>query len=193
MVKTWFLVCVTLLASLLVVGCEGLGWVAKEDYQAVVAEHEVLVQENARVEGELEELESDLTNLQTDYDTLKGANDKLSADYEAASEELAEMKEVYPPRDFSSLRELQDWLIVNDVSERPASTTAENLYSKALEIQADALQDGYIVSVDLDPGERPGEWFIACVTVIDGDLWAWGPENDEPVNVSPLIEFVKVK
>lgn len=55
------------------------------------------------------------------------------------------------------------------------------------------MKDGFIVSVDLDPGEQAYEWYVSCVTVIDGDLWAWNPETDEPINVSPLIEFLKVE
>ena len=166
-------VIISVLAIVLLAGC-----VSKSEYEALQTEFAALTQENASLKGENTSLktelagtQSDLTNVQAEHDALQAKHDELNANYEAASKELAEIKEVYPPRDFSSLKELQDWLLANEVSERPAATTAENWYSKALEIQEDALKDGYIVSVDVDPGEKAGEWYVACVTVIDGDLW----------------------
>jgi len=72
--------------------------------------------------------------------------DELNANYEAARNELAEIKEVYPPKDFPSLTALNDWLLENDVSEKPDTTYAEDWYGRALEVQEDALKDGYVVS-----------------------------------------------
>jgi hypothetical protein len=106
--------------------------------------------------------------------------DALQADYDDVSSELAEIKEVYPPRDFSSLSELQDWLYENDVSEKPVTTTADRWYSKALEIQEDALNDGYVVSADYDYDQETDLYMVYCVTIINGDIWYWDPETDEP-------------
>lgn len=106
-------------------------------------------------------------------------SDALQAELDAVNQELAEIKEVYPPRDFSSLNELRDWLEANDVSEKPITPNAEDWYGRALEVQEDALKDGYIVSVDYDYDEETDDYSIWCVTVIDGDIWAWDPETDE--------------
>lgn len=103
----------------------------------------------------------------------------LNADYEAVSQELTEIKGVYPPKDFSSLSELRDWLMANDVSEKPITTNAEDWYGRALEIQEDALEDGYIVSVDYDYFEETDDYSIWCITIINGDIWVWDPETDE--------------
>jgi len=200
----WLLIGVIVLslAVLPLAGC-----VSKAEYEALQVEQATLVDKNNSLKAELQKVQADLSSAKADLSSvqadLKSAQadlanaqskyDKLNADYEATKKELAEIKELYPPRDFSSLKELQDWLVANDVSERPAATTAEGLYSKALEIQEDALRDGYIVSVDLDAGEEAGVWYIACVTIINGDIWAWGPETDEPINVSPMLDFQKVK
>jgi outer membrane murein-binding lipoprotein Lpp len=131
--------------------------------------------------------QSEYDALQADYDALKADNealqadyDALNVDYQAASNELAQINEVYPPRDFSSLSELQDWLLQNDVTERPITTTAERWYSVALEIQEDALRDGYIVSADYDYDAATDSYMVYCVTIIDGDIWYWDPETDEP-------------
>ena len=55
---------------------------------------------------------------QADYDELDAEYTTLQAEHEALQNELAEIKEVYPPKEFSSLSELDDWLLENDVSDR---------------------------------------------------------------------------
>ena len=149
------------LAIVLLAGCG----VSKSEYEALQAE-------KANLETELAAVQSDLASQQ--------------ADYQAASNELAEIETVYPPRDFSSLSELQDWLLANDVSERAAATNAESLYSKALEIQEDALNDGFIVSANLEYDASEDVYYILCVTIINGDIWLWNPETDEPVQYTDL-------
>ena len=146
--------------------------------------------ENASLETELEGAQSDLADLQADYANLNAAYNESSADYEAVSNELAEIKGVYPPRDFSSLQELQDWLYSNDVSERPITTTADRWYSRALELQEAALADGYLVSVDVDGPDEEDRYNVWCIAIIDGYIWYWDPETDEPYDYS---SFGRVK
>ncbi len=45
-----------------------------------------------------------------------------------------------------------------------------------LEVQQDAMIDGYIVSVDYDTF-NDGTYMIYCTTIIDGNIWYWDPEN----------------
>ncbi len=157
-------------------GCMGVpqsGFEALQaDYEALQAEHATLADENTSLKAQFQAAQADLTNKQADYDAL--------------NEELTEIKEVYPPRDFSSLSELQDWLLANDVSERPLTEYAEGWYSKALDIQEDALKDGYIVSADYDYYEEEDLYDVWCVTIIAGDIWAWDPETDEPLQDDSL-------
>ncbi len=116
---------------------------------------------------------------QADYDELNADYTTLQANYEAAQNELAEIKEVYPPKDFPSLTALNDWLLENDVSEKPDTTYAEDWYGRALEVQEDALKDGYVVSADVDYNEDDDVYFVFCVTIIDGKVFYWDPETDE--------------
>ncbi len=154
-----------LVLCLAIVSLAGCG-VSKADYDALQAE-------NADLTTELAAAQSDLTALQNDYDAL-------DADYQAASSELAVLEAVYPPRDFSSISELEDWLRNNDVSEEPITTYAEAWYRKALKIQEDALADGYVISADYDYDAQTDIYFVYCVAIIDGDIWYWDPETDEP-------------
>ncbi len=120
-----------------------------------------------------EALSDQVATLQQEKADLEAKNAKLQADLDA-------LNKVYPPRDFSSLEELQNWLLANDVSDRPETTSAERWYSKALEMQEDALEDGYIVSADYDYDEKADLVSVFCVTIINGDIWYWDPETDEP-------------
>ena len=93
-------------------------------------------------------------------------------------------------RDFSSLTELEEWLQANDVSERPIAEYASEWYRKALEIQEDALRDGYIVSANYYYDSYTNTYAVYCVTIIDGDIWYWDPETDE---LYPDYSLGKVK
>lgn len=181
--RQWLLVVsFLLLFILLIAGCG----IPQDQYDMVLVDLEDAQRELLSVKTELAASQSKVSNLTSSLDRSK-------ADLDAAKEKLVKLEEVYPPRDFSSSTELRDWLAANGVSESQTTTIAESLYTKALQIQEDALRDGYIISVDLDPGKEQNEWYITCVTIIDGDLWAWGPESDEPLEVSSMINFMKVK
>ena len=115
----------------------------------------------------------------SDYDALQADYDELNTKNEAVEKELAEIKEVYPAEDFSSLSELKDWLLENDVSEKPDITYADDWYGRALEVQEDALRDGYIVSVDYDYDAEDDSYFVWCTTIINGRIFYWDPEIDD--------------
>ena len=146
----WLLIGLGILSVVLV-----LLFVSKSDYEALEVE-------NSSLSSQLQQTKADLNQLQTDYN--------------AVNSELADIKKVYPPRDFSSVEELTTWLKSNEVSEiiTPGYFEAEERYSWALKVQEDALKDGYIISVDFDV-----PIYVACVAIIDGDFWWWYPETDE--------------
>ena len=82
-------------------------------------------------------------------------------------------------RDFSSLTELNDWLAGNDVSEKPVTEYAEDWYNRALEVQEDAIRDGYIVSADYDYDAEAESVMVWCTTIIHGRVFYWDPETDD--------------
>ncbi len=116
---------------------------------------------------------------QSDYDELSAEYDELSAEYEVVESELARIKDVYPPRDFPSLTDLKDWLAENDVSEKPDTTYAEDWYGRALEVQEDAVADGYLISADYDYSEADESYSVWCIAIINGKIFYWDPETDE--------------
>ena len=116
-----------------------------------------------------------------DYDALQADFDSLQTDYNAVNNELAAIKDVYPPHEFPSRVALEEWLRTNDVSEKPDAESAEGWIARALEIQKDALTDGYIINVDYDGPDEDYVYTIYCTTVIDGNIWVWGPDSDEVI------------
>ena len=130
-------------------------------------------------QADYDELNTEHTALQADYDELNTGYTTLQADYEAVQSELTEIKEVYPPEDFSSLSELNDWLLENDVSEKPATIYGEDWYGRALEVQEDALIDGYIVSADYYYDYEVELYSVWCTTIINGRVFFWDPETDD--------------
>ena len=124
-------------------------------------------------------------SLQADLDTannqITSLNSQLSSVQSQLTQvqtELGNLQEVFPPRDFSSSNELQEWLNNNNVSTQPISQTYGKWYAKALQVQLDALNDGYIVSVDIDYYPDDDSYDIWNVAVVDGYMWYWDPETD---------------
>lgn len=117
-------------------------------------------------------------NLQDELDTAENQNSSLSSQLTQAQSDLGNLQAVFPPGEFASPAELQAWLDANPISEQPTTTYAA-WYSNALQLQQDALMDGYIISVDFDYDGFEGIIFINCQTVIDGWIWYWDPETDD--------------
>jgi hypothetical protein len=172
---------ILLLVSLLFVGCG----VPQEDYDAVVAERD-------SAQAELQSVKTELSASQAKVSELTSSVEKQAAELETINAELVHIKEVYPPRHFNTVKELQDWLNENDASERPASTTVEAAYSKALEIQQDALEDGFIVSAWIDYYFDEGTFYVNCTAVAGGVVWMWSPDTDELTNFSDMTGMLNL-
>jgi len=152
----------------------------QSEKSTLAAENQALKEENDSLNNECDSLKSNLEQIQADKDTLQENCDLVN-------KELTEIKKAYPPRDFSSRRELEDWLMLNDVSEKPDTTDAESWIGRALEIQEDALLDGYVINFDYDYSEVPEGYIVFCTTIINGYIWYWNPETDEITQDTSLL------
>jgi len=137
-------------------------------------------------------LKSDKTSLTAEKDSLQANYNKLNDENTAVTQELANIKKVYPARYFTSLTELRDWLYGNNISERSTTTTAEGLYAKALDLQEAAMKDGYIISAFIEHTQGNTFW-IGCKAVIDGNIYSWDVETDEPVDWTSTYDLGKVR
>ena len=135
------------------------------------------------VEDDLETAKQQVSSTSSQLAQAQSDKNQLQSDLDTANADLANIQAVFPPRNFSSSSELEDWLLSNSISLQPPATTYEEWYSKALQRQADALADGFIISVDYDYFfDDVNEYFsVWNIAVIDGIIWFWDPETDIPL------------
>ena len=163
----------------LIVGVVGLVvvlvllFVSRAQYNDLQADLDAAQEQNSTLSGQLQQAQSSVSSLQGDLNQLQD-------DYDDVSQELSELKDAPPARYFSSVSELERWLLTNPISNEPWATTYEGWYTKALRLQQDALADGYIISIQYHfCDERQVIEYIACIAIIDGYLWMWDPETDQ--------------
>jgi len=127
------------------------------------------------LQSDYDQAKSDLAVLQAKYITATSELDTLREEHEAVSAELSEIKEVYPPRFFSSQEELEDWLRNNDVSEKPQPASTGAKYQRALELQEDALKDGYVIWINYC-ARATAE--ITCFALVGDTMLKFAPWTD---------------
>ena len=124
-----------------------------------------LIASIARLEGEVSQLQQQKQQLET---SLTNVEDSLQI-----------IQSKYPPKAFSSRSALETWLAKDDISERDDTTFAAGWYSKALELQRRAAEDGYLISAEFVDNED-GTFLIWCSSVTeDSRYYWWDPETDE--------------
>ena len=121
-------------------------------------------------------------------DQLTTDVERLDAEYSALELTYEELSAVFPPRDFDSVEELQNWLANDTTDSLPPASTIEEQYSRGLKMQLAALNDGFIISIDQ---EYINEYFffILGIAVIDGNTWVWQIDTDEiyqPIGWGPV-------
>ena len=136
-------------------------------HDAVVAEKEAAQDSVAQLEQENNKIRDDLTGAEANLQNSQKRLERLMA--------------VHPPRRFKDRTEIETWLRNDDISERQDSSTAEAWLSAALEQQARALEDGYIVSADF-VSQGDGQFTVWVSAVAENlDYYSWDVEKDEVV------------
>ena len=115
----------------------------------------------------------------SEYEALQADYNDLKANYETVEAELAQIKEVYPAKNFRDGDALEAWL--QKELNPPTTTDAIRWYAHGLQLQERALEDGYIISVILLDREGKGLLYeVFCYAVLeDGSLYWWDPETDD--------------
>ena len=121
---------------------------------------------------------------QEDLDAAVAERDAALLQVSSLQSDLAAIREVYPPRHFTSATELRQWLATNAISDMPATEVAAVLVDRTLRLQEAALEDGYIISLDID--EDPDFFYINGLALIDGLIWIIDVETDEVYQWSSL-------
>lgn len=105
------------------------------------------------------ELENDYSSLQNTYSALQDENDSLETQLEA-------IEAKYPLRHFASKRELEDWMAENEL---PMEYTDAGEYDNAVQTQMNAMNDGYLVGIQIDYFSDLGSYWVGN-SAIAGDV-----------------------
>ncbi|MEL7562558.1 hypothetical protein [Dehalogenimonas sp. 4OHTPN] len=128
------------------------------------AKYQEALDQNAALSSQVADLNSQITNLSGQVSTLQTNYEKIS--------------KVFPPRDFTSLQELKDWVAKDKTDQQPAPATIEELYSRGLKMQLAALNDGFIISIDQE-FVTDAFFFIFGIAVVNNEIWVWDIEDDD--------------
>ena len=161
--------------------------VLQTEYDSTMATYATLNSDYDTVKDELDKLKTDYQDLITQKSSLESEINEIQTEFDSVSDQLDEITSIYPPGDFPSRRALEDWLLINDVSTKPITSNAEAWIGRALEIQEDALKDGFIINVDYDYDEENEGFTVYCTTVINGYMWWWDPETDDIYEDTTLL------
>ena len=61
----------------------------------------------------------------------------------------------------------------------------DHRYKKAVKVQANALQAGYLVSINVEYIPEADSYTVTCNAIADGQLYWWDPEIGDVFNWGP--------
>jgi hypothetical protein len=141
--------------------------------------HDAVVEEKEAAQASVAQLEKEKEAAQASVAQLEQENGRVKADLTEAEATIQDLMAVHPPRRFKDRNAIETWLRNDDISERAIALSAEAWLSKALEQQARALEDGYVVSAEhLFIGDST---YLVWMSAVAENLnyFSWDPEIDE--------------
>ena len=106
-------------------------------------------------------LESSYSDLHSNYTTLQGEKADLETQLEA-------IEAKYPLRNFASKRDLEYWMEDNEL---PMRYTDAGEYDNAVQTQINAMNDGYLVGIQIDYFAGSGSYWIGNSAIAGGVLY----------------------
>lgn len=107
----------------------------------------------------------------------KSKYETLQTNFETLQKELTDIKKIYPPHDFTSVKELQDWMSKNI---QPGTKYLEDDFRSALKVQTAGIRDGYLISVMYDADStNPNAGWIYNAALVNGVFYYWDPSNTD--------------
>ena len=124
-------------------------------------------------------LENSHSDLQTSYTALQ----EEKADLEA---QLDALEAKYPLRNFGSEAELEDW-IANHVL--PYVTDADEEYQNAVQTQINAMNEGYLMGIQIDYFSDSGVYWIGNSAIAGGVLYHFTIDTQD-IYEQPFSSYV---
>lgn len=128
----------------------------------------------------IQQVKAGLSQAQQDLATAKGTLSATQATLTAVrttlsstQSELNALEAKCPPGDFATVSELESWVSSHV---QPTTTHPDQWFQGALRVQEAGLQDGYLISVNVDYDANTDMYSIACNAMAAGSLYTWNPE-----------------
>lgn len=100
-----------------------------------------------------------------------------------AQSELSEVESTCPPGRFATLDELKKWARAN-VQSGPVQF-ADEWYLKAVKVQRAGLDEGYLISINIEYIPEADSYTVSCNAMAGDQLFWWDPENGEVFDWGP--------
>jgi hypothetical protein len=139
--------------------------VAKSSYDTVKTDYDNLKTEYTAMETEYAAYKAEMDALVKQFNDLVGSDEW---------EYLLTIVDIFPPKDFSSLSELEDFARENI---QPETSSIEESFRAALRVQEAGINSGYTISVMYDEDQTaPGTGWIYCGALVNGTFYVWSPK-----------------
>lgn len=165
------LISIVALGALVWGGIAQVNWTHKEfDLKTAYSDLDIAYNQLYTSQNDLVDIENE---LQIALASLVDAHieiDGILADLQLTQDELSNIKTKYPPKDFSSINELQVWV---NAHVQPESEYADGTYSSALYIAEQGLMDGYIMFVNIQYGTYG--YVVTVEAFVNGYQYYWSP------------------
>jgi hypothetical protein len=140
--------------------------------------------------------------LLRDYEVLSGDYAKLQSEaiddlwlVEALKRDLGECQNrpapapaQLQPRLFANIAELDTWIDAQPVPSRESSDAVQ-WFDRALRLQRQALEDGYLINVELDSEDDEVYSVYCTATLADGSYYWWEPDALEAFYWLDYVHF----
>lgn len=160
-----------IIISLVVAACG----VSQEEYDQISNELETAKEQLASLQTELESTNDQLALAQSELDTAKDQLASAQNELETAQTSLEETQKICPPGSFESVTELENWVGENLIE---SEDYADGTFRNVLDVQNAGLEEGYLISIDLDYYSDREGWAILLGAFAGNSYYSWTPEKD---------------
>lgn len=128
----------------------------------------------SQAQQDLATAKSTLSTTETALSSAEATLSTMRTTLSATQSELNALKANCRPGNFTTVSQLESWVSSHV---QPTTTSAGQWFQEALRVQEAGLQDGYLISVNVDYDANTDMYRIACNAMAAGSLYTWNPEG----------------
>lgn len=139
-------------------------------------EYDELELELQTVNAQLQAAQAKLETSENELQSVKGELDTADDELQSTKEQLEKLEAVCPPGSFESVSELEQWVSAH--LKKETTEYIDSTFRNAVQIQKEGLEDGYLVSIDLDYFPDDETWIVWCNAFAGNTFYEWYPEEE---------------